>query len=377
VIHAPETPRPVADYLAELKMVSENAMVWARTIEGAILQHVSSLPEELTSNPVSQEEVPALDYRSLNNSSNSNANDPPLSNSAILPPPDYTLPTIVSSPSPPPPEMDAVPIFLAPSQQQGHHPVPVYTMPAPTPIVMDNSNSNSSHNNMHSNISSVPVPAYAMPAPSAVVLENNNNIIVGGDTLNLIADEAESLLLQILSSSGPESRNALLKEHKKLMERTAKARERATEPLEVQRWTELLRHIEHNVVFSPSLHDAIIKLEQQFYELVERRGQLGGRHENVRAASDLRRDVIGLRKILRRIKEESLGQSEENDPALIADLNRVTDLQENASQLELEIETNFEIDRSMEDIVNERRKETAIKQAVKAHEMAENDIFDL
>jgi hypothetical protein len=117
-------------------------------------------------------------------------------------------------------------------------------------------------------------------------------------------------------------------------------------------------------------------LSGQLYELIGRRGALSANSDR-RESSSVRRSVISLRRLLRQVKEAHFGGNVEDDPALMADCNRLTDIQENAAQLQIDLESTFEFDSNMEDFVVDKLKQRVMETAAKEHEQADSDLFEL
>ncbi len=84
-----------------------------------------------------------------------------------------------------------------------------------------------------------------------------------------------------------------------------------------------------------------------------------------------------MRRLLRQVKETHFGRNVEDDPALMADCNRLTDIQENAAQLQIDLESTFEFDTNMEDFVVDKLKQRVMETAAKEHEQADSDLFEL
>ena len=188
-------------------------------------------------------------------------------------------------------------------------------------------------------------------------------------------ERGDELLMRMLACSrdNKAEQAKLLQEKKALLEQMARHRERERNEVLVGRWREAMRFVEDDVVFFPSLHETVLRMECQLYELIDRRANLDP--DNVKECTAVRRGLILLRRMLRQVKETSTGDVE--DPALRADMNRVTDLQENAAQLQLDLEQNFEFESTMEDMVIDKLKQRVVENATKEHERAEHDMFDL
>ncbi len=191
-------------------------------------------------------------------------------------------------------------------------------------------------------------------------------------------ERADELMLKMLGCSDSAEKAQLVHAKKQLLEHMVRQRdwELANDNDEAlrERWRRAVEHVEKEVVFSSSLHDAVGLLEQQLYELIDRRGKLAGGADR-KECSSVRRSVVSLRRLLRHIKETT--PPRDDDPALTADLNRVTDLQENLAQLQLDMESTFEFDTTVEDIVIDKLNRRVVESAAKEHEQAEEDIFGL
>ena len=143
-------------------------------------------------------------------------------------------------------------------------------------------------------------------------------------------------------------------------------------------WDRAIQHVRELAVFSASVHDSLVQLEGQLYELIDRRGRLNASSPRAECSA-VRRGVIALRRLLRQVKETEFGAAsvDGSDPAMMADFNRITDMQENAAQLQLDLENTFEFDTNMEDMVVEKLKQRQVESAAKEHEQADSDLFEL
>jgi hypothetical protein len=229
-------------------------------------------------------------------------------------------------------------------------------------------------------VSSELPPAYSPPAVRPPVAVSPAPVVVAeaGDSMDELLERADELLLRLLCCTDADERAQLLHAKRQLLEQMARRRERDLamdgEAGTRERWRRAMEHVESQVVFSASLHDAVLRLEEQLYGLIDRRSQLGSGSDR-RDASSVRRGVIALRRFLRHIKESNAPR--DDDPALIADLNRVTDLQENAAHLQLDLEANFDFDTTMEDVVIDKLNQRVVESAAKEHQKAEEDMFGL
>ena len=185
---------------------------------------------------------------------------------------------------------------------------------------------------------------------------------------------AERLVAAMLGAEEGPEKGRLLAARESLLLSVGRMREQSDEP---EAWRDVQQYVERHAVFSPSLHAALTRLEGELYALVDRRAQL--RQADVRVVSQVRRDVINLRRVLRQLKErmQSEKDMDHNDPALMADLNTVTDLQENCSLIQIDIEANFEYDANLEDIVSDRLQQRLVEETSRQHAEAQDSIFDL
>ena len=251
-------------------------------------------------------------------------------------------------------------------------------------------NDSSSNNNDNSNNSNNPFdgPYVPQPLPQAKNVERkeenekeeeedfartvpetflNDKVVPFNDYVK----RADHLIIRAFSPS--ESASELMKDKKKLLDELYKRREIEEAGTNRVKWNDLITNVEENVVVLKSISDAVGRLESQLYALVDRRASLTGK--DVSETTALRRAIVTLRKVLRELKKEILSMT--SDAATDAECNRVTDLQENAAQIQLDIEENFDYNQDLEDVVIDKIQQKLLKERAKEHEQAENEIFDL
>ncbi len=191
-------------------------------------------------------------------------------------------------------------------------------------------------------------------------------------------ERADELVLDMATCQSAVRQSALLQSKKDLVEQMTRLRDRDG-PENAAAWNRALAHVQDTLVCATSVHDSIARLEGQLYELIDRRGRLSSKSDRAECSS-VRRGVIALRRLLRQVKEgefKSSSVDEFSDPAMRADFNRITDVQENAAQLQLDLENTFEFDTNMEDMVVDKLKQRVVETATKEHEQADQDMFEL
>lgn len=212
---------------------------------------------------------------------------------------------------------------------------------------------------------------------SPVAVAAAPSVAQAAETLSECVERADELMLEMAICQSVARQGPLVQAKKELLEHMSRLRERDG-PDSSAAWNRAIVHVQESAAFCASVHDSIIRLESQLYELVDRRGRLNATSRRAECSA-VRRGVISLRRLLRQVKETEFGGSIDDctDPAARADFNRITDIQENAAQLQLDLENTFEFDSNMEDLMVDKMKQRVVETAAKEHEQAQSDIFEL
>lgn len=218
-------------------------------------------------------------------------------------------------------------------------------------------------------------PLPTAPPQHAVVPADESLSQLSFDEVRARAEELALAVLQVGLSESDFSR--IEAEKKSLIATLLKRRERffaSADSEGAKTCDNFVRFLEDNVVAIKSIAETLQQLEGQLYSLVDARGAL--RNGDRDAATELRKRCVSFRKVLRAIKERWLKGPLSG--AVQAELDRLTDIQENASNLQLDLETHFAglLDNDFDSVVQQQRHNRALRAAEEDHQRAEQ-MFEL
>lgn len=215
-------------------------------------------------------------------------------------------------------------------------------------------------------------------APVAPVADEPVKDLKG--SLAELQERAERLAVDVLSAAAQSDSDfaELMAEKKALLATLLKRREKhlaAGEVASAEHCSAVVAFVEENVVAVRSHADSLRQFEARLYGLVDGRAALAAGDGS--GAAQLRRAIVAFRRTLRDVKERWLHLPDQGNAALAADLNRLTDIQENASNLQLQLEQAFTMDHDLDSVRQLQRRNKALSEAEAERERVETELFEL